>query len=237
MLQGYRQPDTSIDTLSSDISGLITTSKAEFAQNPWNTGLQMRLKALLDLQAILQSQALPHDQIALIREQVAQLSQASQAAKGPTLPVHVPSPIPVEEAQIPTQQPSLSSLLGPGALAALLARQGATLNTPTPPLQQANPVRSPDVQHAQKSQGSTTIQPPMTTPDPNSLLERLRAAGMLPTVPVTCTPPGPLNALIGNVPPGFPPAPPSLFSALSDRRFPMNDTNSDVVLKQASLKM
>ncbi|RQM06731.1 hypothetical protein DH86_00003957, partial [Scytalidium sp. 3C] len=63
--QGYHGQEPSIDALNSDISNLITVSKADFAQNPWDSSIQTRLKALLDLQTILQSQKLPPEQIAL----------------------------------------------------------------------------------------------------------------------------------------------------------------------------
>lgn len=234
--QGYRAPETSIDTLTRDIANLIAASKADFAQNPWDSSIQTRLKALLDLQTILSSQRLPPDQIALIKDQVAQLSEASKPpSRIQTPPAHVLPPAPVAVAPPPTQQPTLSSLLGPGALAALLASQAAT---PQPPQDQAQPhapVRSPPPSHAQPSFNHLlpTAASSNPIPDPNSLLERLRAAGMLPAVPpATNAPPLPLA---GSLPPSI--LPPFINTPSSGARTPLGDLPNDVVLKPASLKM
>jgi pre-mRNA cleavage complex 2 protein Pcf11 len=211
-------------------------SKADFAQNPWDSSIQTRLKALLDLQTILQSQELPPDQIALIRDQVTQLSQASQSApKNQTPPVHIP-PTPVAATSAPAQQTTLSSLLGPGALAALLARQSATPQ-PTPPSQPTAPIRSPQPGH------QIPYQPPppaasssTSTQDPSSLLERLRAAGILQGAAVVTSSPTPTNALAGSLPLGYPP-PPFVNTPPNPTRTPLADIPNDVVLKPASLKM
>ncbi|PWW80438.1 hypothetical protein C7212DRAFT_356566 [Tuber magnatum] len=60
---------SSVDTLLGDISGLIEVSQKRFAEDPLNQEIQKRLKALLDLRAILQTQQLPPAQLALVREQ------------------------------------------------------------------------------------------------------------------------------------------------------------------------
>ncbi|TVY68811.1 Uncharacterized protein LSUE1_G004530 [Lachnellula suecica] len=224
--QGYSAPENSIDVLNSDIANLITVSKADFAQNPWDGSIQTRLKALLDLQTILQSQKLPPDQIALIKIQVAQLSEASKAT--PKAAPKPPTPVAAAPSQ-PPQQNSLSSLLGPGALAALLARQSATPQ-PTPPTQ----IRSPQI----APQAPYNPPPPAASstpvPDPNSLLERLRAAGMLPGAPVSSTP-TPLSSLPANISSGFPP--PFMNTPPMPTRTPLGEIPNDVVLKTTSLKI
>lgn len=238
--QGYPMPENSVDTLTSDISNLIATSKADFAQNPWDSSIQTRLKALLDLQTILSSQKLPPDQIALIKDQVAQLSEASKPSSRIQTPLApVPPPAPVAVAPSPAQQPTLSSLLGPGALAALLASQSATPQ-PTPPVQAQPfaPVRSPPPSHAQPS--FNTLAPAVSSstpvPDPASLLEKLRAAGMLPAIPTsTATPSLPLGTVVGSVPPSI--MPPFISTPPSAARTPLADLPNDVVLRAASLKM
>jgi pre-mRNA cleavage complex 2 protein Pcf11 len=229
--------------LNSDIANLIAASKVEFAQNPYDGSIQTRLKALLDLQSILQSQTLPPDQIALIKDQVAQLSITAKPQPPPT-PV-VPPPAPVIVSQPPAQQPTLASLLGGSdALAALLARASATTQAPTPPQQPVQPVRSPQPQHAKPQY--PPVPPPASNStaivDPNSLLEKLRAAGMLPAVaPVTSTPPLSSNSLAGNgiLPGGFPPQLPYLNKPFvhSSTRSPLSEIPNDVQLKSASLKM
>ena len=225
--------ENSIARLNSDIDKLITTSKAEWAQNPYDNSIGTRLKALLDLQTILQSQQLPPDQIALIKDQVDQLSIASQPASKPQLP---PAPVlplaPVAAAQPPAQQSSLSSILGPGALAAL-ARVSATPQ-PMVPVQGGTQIRSPQPPYAHPFYQPPPTNAPVSTPapEPNSLLERLRAAGMLPAVPAPTNAPTPMSSL--PVPPGFPPS--FLNTPPSASRTPLANLSNDVVLKPASLK-
>ncbi|RDW83105.1 hypothetical protein BP5796_04596 [Coleophoma crateriformis] len=249
--QGYHTQETSIDSLNSDIANLILTSKADFAQNPYDSSIQTRLKALLDLQSILQSQKLPPDQIALIREQVTQLGEASRANPQPKPQrIHAPSPVPVAATPTPppvTQAPSLESVLGPGArgaLAALLARQSATPQIATPPPQPAVPaIRSPPTQMAQPAyQPIPTPIPSTSTPvpptDTSALLQRLKAAGILGGGPTTSTPPIPPLPLPASFPAGFPslpfmgmPQPPN------GSRPAMATIPNDVELKATSLKI
>ncbi|PQE22803.1 hypothetical protein CJF30_00008397 [Rutstroemia sp. NJR-2017a BBW] len=242
-LPGYQSPEASIDSLNNDISNLIISSKAEFSQNPYNSSIQTRLKALLDLQTILQTQTLPPDQIAMIRDQVTQLSEASRP---PAPRIQSPRPAPVATpVPPPQQQPTLSSLLGPGGLAALLARQSATPQLSTPPPQPPVAVQPPRLQPAHsyyQPAPPTPVSAPAPPPvaDPNSLLERLRAAGMLPAVPASNTPvqpppPPPPSALPINIP-GFPPALPFVNTPPTGRA-PLAEIPNDVVLKPASLKM
>src|ERR1700754_4025461 len=75
---GQSQPG-SIDlaALNRDIENLVASARTDFANNPLDTSIQQRLKALLDLQNILQRQQLPQDQLRLIREQVSQLTPAA----------------------------------------------------------------------------------------------------------------------------------------------------------------
>ncbi|AEO71694.1 uncharacterized protein THITE_2124427 [Thermothielavioides terrestris NRRL 8126] len=68
------QPGISIDKLKDDIQQLIIVEKAEFAKDPLDTSKQTRLKALLDLQTIIQSQDMPQDQLMIIRDRVAELA-------------------------------------------------------------------------------------------------------------------------------------------------------------------
>jgi pre-mRNA cleavage complex 2 protein Pcf11 len=188
---------------------------------------------------------LPPDQIALIKEQVAQLSLAAKPQPPPTPVVPPPAPAPVTVPQPPAQQPTLASLLGGSdALAALLARASATPQAPTPPQQPVQPVRSPQPQYA-KPQYPPVLPPASSSTavvDPNSLLEKLRAAGMIPAVtPVTSTPPLTSSSLAGNgiLPGGFPPQLPYLNKPYvhSSTRSPLNEIPNDVQLKPASLKM
>jgi pre-mRNA cleavage complex 2 protein Pcf11 len=224
--------ENSIARLNSDIDKLITTSKAEWAQNPYDNSIGTRLKALLDLQTILQNQQLPPDQITLIKDQVDQLSVASQAPKTQLPPAPVYPPAPVTAAQPQAQQPSLSSILGPGALAAL-ARASAT-SQPAVSMQAGAQIRSPQPSYAQPLYQPPPATAPTSTPLPeaSSLLERLRAAGMLPTVSTPTSAPTHMSSL--PVPPGFPPS--FLNTPPSAPRTPLANLPNCVVLKPASLK-
>ncbi|KAI9647520.1 mRNA 3' end processing factor [Ciborinia camelliae] len=238
--RGYQSLDASVDVLNRDISTLITSSKAEFAQSPYDSSIQTRLKALLDLQTILQTQRLPPDQIAMIKDQVAQLSGPPQSV--PKVPSPRPAPVATPTPQ-PQPQPTLSSLLGPGGLAALLARQPSAPQIPTPPpTQAAVAIQSPQplpLQLPFQPVPPMPVSAPVSRPaaDPNSLIERLRAAGMLPAAQaVSSTPTQPPSVLSGTIPPTFPPSLPFI-SAPPVSRTPLFEIPNDVVLKPASLKM
>lgn len=229
----------SLYTLNRDVANLIDSTKAEYGSNADNSLLQ-KLRALLDLQTVLSKQKLTSDQFDLIRRQVSQLSVPVAPA-----PIPVPQPTPVVVQPSPAQQPTLSSLLGPGALAALLARQSATPQAQTPPLPAKLPVQSPRASYAQPVAAPVQAAPAtaVSLPDPSSLLEKLRAAGILPAV--TSTPPAPVpapqNALSGTLPPGFPPSlpfigtPPVFGNAVP--RPVLAEIPNDVVLNSNSLKM
>ncbi|KAK0127641.1 hypothetical protein ONS96_007165 [Cadophora gregata f. sp. sojae] len=227
--QGRSSAEDGIAQLNSDIEKLIASSRAEWPQNPHDTSIGTKLKALLDLQTILQSQKLPPDQISLIKEQVAQLSRAPQPAPKIQSPIPLPTPVAAPApAPAPAQQPTLSSILGPGALAALLARQAAT--SQTPPVQ-ATSVRSPPQTQAQP------YQPPPSngvSVEPLSLLDKLRAAGMLPSTSTPNPPPAAFNPTPAGFPPGFPPA---FVNTPPTSRTPLASIPNDVVLKATSLKI
>lgn len=227
----------SVENLNRDISSLIEVSKADFGVTPWDSSIQTRLKALLDLQTILQSQQLPQEQLALIRDQVAQLSQASKASTrtqaSPPAPI---TPAPVAVAPVNDQAATLNSLLGSGALAALLARQSATPQ----PVQAtvAPPIRSPQITHSAPYVPTPAPAPAATqAQDASALLERLRAAGIIGGTPVTKSPALANSQLPVPVIPGFPPPPPKLHSTPPVNRAALAEIPNDVVLKPASLKM
>ncbi|KAF5876063.1 putative mrna cleavage factor complex component pcf11 protein [Botrytis fragariae] len=223
--QGYQPPEASVDMLNRDISNLIASSKAEFAQSPYDSSIQTRLKALLDLQTILQTQRLPPDQIAMIKEQASTCSYANT----PT-----------------TAAANLELFARPwwaGCSISATICNTTNSHAPSPPAAIAIP--SPQPQLAVPPQ--LPFQPTSSAPvlasvpkpaaDPNSLLERLRAAGMLPGIPaVSSTPTQPPSALGGANLPGFPPSLPFI-SAPPVSRTPLLEIPNDVVLKPASLKM
>ncbi|KAF4872673.1 hypotheticall protein [Colletotrichum siamense] len=220
-LAGAQTGVISKDSLGQDIQKLIDASKLEFAQNPHDHSVHQRLKALLDVQNLLQHQNLPQDQLVLIKNQVADLAVkvrpfAAQGHAPAATPVpHHPPPAaaaPVVPPSGPPQQSggvTLDALFGQGALAALLTRQSATPQapTPTPPPPFPNmAIRSPPPQRAEPQRQSSA--PPAA--DPMALLAGLRQAGLLsggaPSTTPTPAPPAPAPV----PPPGMPMLPPGL---------------------------
>ncbi|KAM4066877.1 mRNA cleavage factor complex component Pcf11 [Hirsutella rhossiliensis] len=159
----------SVETLSNDIQNLIVAMRAEFSHNPHDASVQNRLRALLDLQAVVQRTSLPPDQLELIKN------------KAFAAPPHTTS-----------AALTLDSLLGPGALAALMHA------TRSPPPTQAGRPQPP----SQNAVG---------------LLDRLRQAGMLP--PATRASAGAGSAAAHSpAPPPTSMLPPNIASLLSSSK-------------------
>lgn len=194
------------EALSRDIANLIVAMKAEQAQNPGDASIHPRLKALGDLQGIMQASTLPPDQLELIRNKVTELAAVTMRALSatpnnvpppqarPTPPQSQPvAPPPVAAAPVPGGV-SLDSLLGPGALAALMARGSSATpqnSTPQPsaPAYPAAAIRSPQAPPAQPFQPP----PASSSSNPMALLDQLRQAGLLKTpasaAPAAAAPP------------------------------------------------
>ncbi|KAJ5136958.1 hypothetical protein N7448_005512 [Penicillium atrosanguineum] len=165
---GHR-PDIQLESLNRDLEALIGSARNDFANSPFNPTSQQRLKALLDLQRILQSQQLPPDQLKTVRDQLATYAvpQAPAQENAAPVPAH---PIPVATPPtLPASQP-LQHMLNPDILAGLL-KATAGNQQPTPPPQFAP--------------GSFNISqmPTASTPQPaeNPLIVALRARGLLPS--------------------------------------------------------
>ncbi|KAH7149857.1 hypothetical protein B0J13DRAFT_522938 [Dactylonectria estremocensis] len=195
----------SIETLSNDIQNLIVATKAEFSHNPHDASVQTRLRALLDLQGIVQSTSLPPDQLELIKNKVTELAAVNMRGHSsqnstptpatvlpqapPALPVTVaPSPAPAAPA---FGAVTLDSLLGQGALAALMARQPANAQTATPTqtppyadvvIRPSPPTHiEPPKPAAAPAPSPAPAAPAAQAPaNPLALLDQLRKAGMLP---------------------------------------------------------
>lgn len=104
-LSGHLPPQNDLTKLKADIATLINTAQADLSRAPFDSGVQQRLKALQDLQVIVQSQQLPPDAIAAIKTQVASLSSVPRPAiRSPVMqpkPVEYPSWQPRQDVQIP----------------------------------------------------------------------------------------------------------------------------------------
>lgn len=126
---GYGPPPQgiSIERLKDDIQQLIVAERTEFARNPLDASRQTRLKALLDLQAIIQRQDMPQDQLMLIKDRVAELAVNNLRAAAPADPLtqhhHQPPHLPPQQYYPPV---------------------GGVVATPTPP-QVAAVARPPSI--------------------------------------------------------------------------------------------
>ncbi|KAI0397155.1 hypothetical protein F5Y17DRAFT_416478 [Xylariaceae sp. FL0594] len=185
---GLAQPGISIDSLKDDIQRLTAAFTAQIAQNPLDPVIQTKLKALMDLQTILQTQNLPQDQLVLVKNQIADLAVNMRAPQAQTsAPVASPNPVAVAPPPVVAPKVSLDALFGSGALAAIMARNSGTpkASTPQPPVVPV-PIRSPPPEKAEAQKTA-----PVPT-DPNALLSMLRQAGILPPpTPATAAGPAP----------------------------------------------
>lgn len=206
------------DILLKDMRALIATTQTKFAENPFDLDVQKRLKALLDLQAILNSQQLPPDQLAVIRDQLSKIAVSVGPAQPPPMPVSQP----------PLQAMPLG-LTGTNNLAALLG--GFAKPNPAPPTQFA----------ALQSLPMMTASLGSAAPPPNYLFASLMRHGLLNSSTSTPQPQiGTLNIptqLNQNLPlsklTGTPP-----IRNVQFRSGPGVDwENLDVELSSASLKM
>ncbi|PYH92019.1 hypothetical protein BO71DRAFT_330870 [Aspergillus ellipticus CBS 707.79] len=185
--QAQQRSAVDLSALNRDIEALIATARSDFANNPLDPSVQQRLKALLDLQGILQRQELTQEQLKLVRDQVSALAPKSAIsvpvpqAVAPNLPVVSTPPLATPPTQTLSQP--LQQLLNPGTLAGLI-KATAAHQQPTPPPQVSNFL-------PQMSTSNSTSQPPVNTALENPLIAALRAQGLLPPA---SAPPAPSTA-------------------------------------------
>ncbi|KAJ5775936.1 uncharacterized protein N7511_000947 [Penicillium nucicola] len=221
--------DTDLNYLNRDLDGLIASARNDFANSPFNPACQQRLKALLDLQGILQRQQLTQEQLKLVRDQVSMLaatkppSPSNAGSNGPVAPPSLPVP-PVQ----PVSQP-FQNLLNPGTLAELI-KATASRQHPTPPPQ--IPAVLPQMPVPQQS---STPQP--AAPE-NPLIAALRARGLLPggstpsPVPPSGSTPAPGPSLPFMMPNGMQSMPPSF-----PTQAPPSNGSSGVPMNNVSLRI
>jgi pre-mRNA cleavage complex 2 protein Pcf11 len=193
-LSAVLNPQDDLNKLKADIHGLIAGFQSEFARNPYDSQVQTKLKALLDLQAVVQSQQLNLDAIGMIKKQVAQL-QAVQSQPNPppsaapqqsqwqaptpvALPFQPPPPTPQGFAPTPSAQPPVAPpAFAPGILEQLLAST-ANGQKPSTPVVQAALRAMPPPPPTNRSPRTAAAIP--AGPTGNPLLDALRAANILP---------------------------------------------------------
>jgi pre-mRNA cleavage complex 2 protein Pcf11 len=212
-LSAALNPQDDLNKLKADIHSLISGFQSEFARNPYDSQVQTKLKALLDLQAVVQTQQLSPDAINMIKKQVGQLQAVQPTSALPAqsqwqapTPVALPfqPPPPNHQAFAPTPTPSAQPpvappAFAPGILEQLLASTASGQKPSTPVVQAALRSMPPPPALQSPQMANATPAPPTA----NSLLDALRAANILPaSVNVT---PAPASAQAAPPPP--PPAP------------------------------
>jgi pre-mRNA cleavage complex 2 protein Pcf11 len=226
-----QRQDIDLGYLNRDVDALIVSAKKDFANSPFNPISQQRLKALVDLQAILQKQQLAPEQLKLVRDQVSALA----ASRPPSAPPHAGSSGPAAPAppQIPPAPPvsqPLQQLLNSGTLAELIkATASRQQSTPPPHIPAALP------QMPQITQQSNTPQPAVQE---NPLITALRARGLLPggpapssLTPSTSTPVPGRTSLPFILPNGMQVTPPA------GSQTPIPSNGSGVPMNSASMKI
>ncbi|KAI1430581.1 hypothetical protein GGR50DRAFT_191040 [Xylaria sp. CBS 124048] len=192
------QRGISIEALNEDTQRLTAILKAQLAQSPHDPNIQTKLKALVDLQTILQTQNLHQEQLVLVRNQIADLAVNIRAtpAHNTTTPVSLPNSVAVAPSSNAAPKVSLDSLFGSGALAAIMARTSAatphvpTPQPPQPPQPQASQAPAIPVTAAPlpPPQSAEPQKPAASAPaDPMALLNMLRQAGILPSTTTPAT--------------------------------------------------
>lgn len=199
----YGSPDAqsglSIDSLNSNIEQLIVSVGTALGRSPHSPDIQTELRALMALQGLLRDKHrnLPQEQLVAVRNQVDHLAvkygasftaHQSVTATPPVAaapfhaPMHHQQPSPLPVAPVASAPPaaapvSLDSLLGKGALAALLNRSA----TAPPPQQVSTPQMATAAINALRSPTPNRVEPAKpATPDPMALLNALRGSGLLP---------------------------------------------------------
>lgn len=213
----FSNQNQDLQILHSDIDNLIRKARDEFAANIHDTSIQTRLKALLDLQGLMQQQQLPPHEIQMIRDQVNALSRPVFNASTPAPPVYSPplpappiqSPFPQVRRPAPAPQPipqttDLQALLSSNNLADIIAK--AQRATPTPPLATASLATAQPVT-------PINAQPPAAAAPAagSDLMASLRAAGLLPADAVT-----PANGVLPFTLPPSTTLPPSQIGPVND---------------------
>ncbi|RAL10761.1 putative mRNA cleavage factor complex component Pcf11 [Aspergillus homomorphus CBS 101889] len=172
-IQVQQRLEIDLSALNRDIEALIATARVDFANNHLDPSVQQRLKALLDLQGILQRHELTQEQLKLVRDQVSALAPKPVIPVPPAQTVPAVSTPPVA-ATPPTHTHSqpLQQLLNPGMLAGLI-KATAARQQPTPPPQLAGILPQIPVM-------SNTPHPAVPAAPENPLIAALRAQGLLP---------------------------------------------------------
>jgi pre-mRNA cleavage complex 2 protein Pcf11 len=223
-----QQPQNDVESIKRDLIGVIHQTQRDFASDPSSPKIQQKLKALLELQQVLNSQQLPPQSLQAVAAQIAQLSVPATPQPNPTPPVsstpqwmapaqvpQFPFQPPPSFAQAPSapppfmQQPPPMPAFNPQQLGSLAALFQNNQKPSTPQIREA----VPSLENAPHASLHSIQNQPSAAPTPqfgNDLIASLTKAGLMK--PPSATPVG----FIPSVPvPAAVPPPTDLMAMLS----------------------
>ena len=201
-----QRPVSDVEGIKRDVASLIAERQAQFSRDPHNQDLQTQLRALLQLQTILNTQSLDPNSLQAIQRQISSLASQAPSTPRPAPQLSFPpnqqwqpqAPTPVPQPQLPANSPSLpyhqppsaqpqpqvqppAPTLPPGGLNSLQALWANGQKPSTPQIREA----APALQHASHQQLNNLQSHAAATPvlNGNDLLASLSKSGLLPKPP------------------------------------------------------
>jgi pre-mRNA cleavage complex 2 protein Pcf11 len=213
-------PHNDVEAIKRDLIGVINQTQRDFASDPSSSKIQQKLKALLELQQVLNVQQLPPQSLQAVAAQIAQLAvpatpqpnatptvgptpQWSPPVQAPQFPFQPPHPPFAQPPSAPPpfmqQQPPMPAF-NPQQLGSLAALFQNNQKPSTPQIREA----VPSLEKAPHAQLHSIQNQPAAAPTPqfgNDLIASLTKAGLMK--PPSATPVGstPLPPLPAAVPP------------------------------------
>ena len=240
-----QQPRNDVETIKRDLVGVISQTQKDFSSDPSSPKIQQKLKALLELQQVLNSQQLPPQALQAVAAQIAQLAvpatphsiptppvsstpQWQPPAQAPQFPFQPPPPFAQPPSAPPPfmQQPPPMPAFNPQQLGSLAALFQNNQKPSTPQIREAVPSleQAPHAQlHSIQHQSAAASTPQFG----NDLIASLTKAGLMKppsATPVASTPSAPAPAVV--------PPPTDLMAMLSTLHKRNPSQNSGGVLPQ-----
>lgn len=201
-----QQPRNDAESIKRDLVGVIAQTQRDFASDPSSPKIQQKLKALLDLQQILNSQEVAPQALQAIAAQIAQLAvpatpqssatppvsstpQWQPPAQAPPFPFQPPAPFSQPPSAPPSfpQQPPPMPAFNPQQLSSLAALFQNTQKPSTPQIREA----APSLEKAPHAQLHNIQSQPIATATPqlgSDLIASLTRAGLMKTPSAAQTP-------------------------------------------------
>jgi pre-mRNA cleavage complex 2 protein Pcf11 len=213
-------PHNDVEVIKRDLIGVINQTQRDFASDPSSSKIQQKLKALLELQQVLNVQQLPPQSLQAVAAQIAQLAvpatpqpnatptvgstpQWSPPVQAPQFPFQPPHPPFVQPPSAPPpfmQQPPPMPAFNPQQLGSLAALFQNNQKPSTPQIREA----VPSLEKAPHAQLHSIQNQPAAAPTAqfgNDLIASLTKAGLMKPPSATSVGSTPLTPLPAAVPP------------------------------------